>query len=601
MRNAFSSKMRLLLFFWLVMLAVLLALCWFYYRSLKQEILRDAQKNAVQALNIVHWVLGQHQDIANPEHLQNYLTELGKESGYRITYIAQGGHVTADSEVPFSEIGNLDNHASRPEVIQARERDIGFAIRFSHTLQKNLVYVAKTTKLPGTAHAGVLRLAIPLSTFKERFDTLSKSVLAAIFLTFAVLAVISYVLIHQLDKPVQKMIAATKAIGQGDYRQRIHFQHGHDFYQLGRSINTMAELIDRQIQTITGQKQQLEAVFNGMKEGVMVLDSQGKLTSFNRALTEIIPLAPQCIGRKPLEVTMSLELQKACEYVLSTSSDLDSYPYLLQVVLRGGESTYDVSIVQLPDSETGMGAIVVFHDISELKRLEKVRQDFVANVSHELRTPLTSIKGYTETLVAESEHTPETLTSFLQIILKNTNHMVKMVDDLLQLARLEAQPSLTTAAPIDAGEALTTAWRACAPLAESKGVSIENDLPEKGLEVMIDFDQLVQLFRNLIENAIKYSPSGEVIRINHKTDANKVTFSVSDNGPGIPKQHQQRIFERFYRVEKHRSNYPGSTGLGLSICRHIIMNHGGRIWVSSPNGFEGNGTTVYFTLFGPSS
>jgi len=596
MNNLFNSKMRLLFFFWSVLLAVLLLVCWFYYRNLKQEVIAEAHKNAVQNLKLIHWMLEQKTDIDDQKTLQRYLVHLGKQMGFRITYIAKGGTVIADSDVPLSDLTSLDNHARRPEIVAAREQEIGLSTRYSRTMQKELIYVAKTIQLTGAIPPGVLRLAIPYSGFRERFDRFSRTFLFVMLLAFAVIALLSYGLTRQLDKPVNSMINAMKAIGEGDYGQRIHFQPTHEFYALARSINTMAEMIDQQIQTITEQKQQLEAVFNGMKEGVMVLDSQGKLTSANRALSEIIPNVSKSIGRRPLEVTMSLELQRACDYVLSSSSDLDSYPYMLQIVLRGGESIYDVSIVRLEDRQGGIGAIVVFHDISELKRLEKVRQDFVANVSHELRTPLTSIKGYTETLLAENEHSSETLSSFLPIILKNTNHMVKMVDDLLQLAGLEAQSNLVKTTPINAAEALSMAWKACAPLADSKHVSLVHSLPEEGPEVTADFDQLVQVFRNLLENAVKYSPVGEKIEVDYEDDEKKVTFSVRDNGPGIPKQHQQRVFERFYRVEKHRSNHPGSTGLGLSICRHIIINNGGRIWVESPIESEGRGTAFVFTL-----
>ena len=420
-------------------------------------------------------------------------------------------------------------------------------------------------------------MAIPWSSFKERFDRLSETVLFVILLAFAVIALLSYALIRQMDKPVHSLTKAMEAIGEGDYGQRLHFQPKHEFYPLAQSINRMAVLIDQQIQTITEQKQQLEAVFNGMKEGVMVLDSRGRLTSVNRALSEIIPNVARGLGRRPLEVTMSLELQKACDYVLHNGTDLESYPYMLQIALRGGENIYDVGIVRLQDRQGNIGAIVVFHDISELKRLEKVRQDFVANVSHELRTPLTSIKGYTETLLAQTEQDPETLASFLSIILKNTNHMVKMVDDLLHLASLDAQTGSVKATPVNAAEALGVAWKACAPLADAKAVSLVHSLPGQGLEVSVDFDQLVQVFRNLLENAIKYSPSGDNIEVGYENDGKRVTINVQDNGPGIPKQHQQRIFERFYRVEKHRGNLPGSTGLGLSLCRHIIVNNGSRI------------------------
>ena len=214
-----------------------------------------------------------------------------------------------------------------------------------------------------------------------------------------------------------------------------------------------------------------------------------------------------------------------------------------------------------------------------------------------LRTPLTSIKGYTETPCSpKPAPDPATAQSFLGVILKNTNHMVKMVEDLLQLARLEAPNDPLKMVPVNAGSALLTAWRSCAHHAEGKNLSLENQIPEDNLLVSSDFDQLVQVFRNLLENGIRYSPSDEVLTAACHAQGDNVLFSVRDEGPGISRQHQQRIFERFYRIEKHRSDHWGSTGLGLAICRHIIRNHGGSIWVRSPNPGETKGTTFFFTL-----
>jgi two-component system phosphate regulon sensor histidine kinase PhoR len=239
---------------------------------------------------------------------------------------------------------------------------------------------------------------------------------------------------------------------------------------------------------------------------------------------------------------------------------------------------------------------VVFHDISELKRLEKVRRDFVANVSHELRTPLTSIKGYAETLLAEEEGVRGDGRSFLEIILKHANHMSKMVDDLLQLARLEARHETLEPGAVDAAEALQSAWKECAALAAAQNVHLENLLLEEGVTVRADSDQLAQVFRNLLENGIKHSPPGGSVRVSCTLGSETATFQVYDEGTGIPLQAQERIFERFYRVEKNRSDHTGSTGLGLAICRHIIQNHGGRIWVESPPPEANKGSAFFFTL-----
>lgn len=594
MRKVISLKTRLLLSFWAMLLIALLVPAWYYYQSVRNEIVAEAQSSAIQRVQTVQWLLGQ-QSFHNSQDLQRWLVELGKQMGARITYMAQGGQIIADSVVPFAEIPKLDNHASRPEIVQARKQDLGLTIRFSRTLQKELIYAAKSVAGPGSLPSGVIRLAVPWSPVKERFDQISESFLVLGFAIFIPIALLSYLFTRQLDKPLRTMVSATEAIGQRNYRERLRFHPGHEFFALAQAINKMAEHIDSHIQTITEQKQQLEAVFNGMHEGVMVLDASGKIHGINRAMSDIIPKNSQAPGRRPLEVIMSLELQEACDRVLSSKSDLDTTHRSLQIV-TDEERIYDVTIVKLRTEQHEAGAIVVFHDISELKRLEKVRQDFVANVSHELRTPLTSIKGYAETLLADTGQDSSTTHSFLQIILKNTNHMVKMVDDLLQLARLERQQKTVQLDRANATEALMAAWKACASLAEAKNIHLQSDLPEEGIYVKADFNQLLQVFRNLLENAIKYNPSGDSIAVFCRRQNRTVTFGVRDTGPGIPKQHQQRVFERFYRVEKHRSNYPGSTGLGLAICRHIIQNYDGRIWVQSPHESGNQGATFFFTL-----
>jgi two-component system phosphate regulon sensor histidine kinase PhoR len=257
---------------------------------------------------------------------------------------------------------------------------------------------------------------------------------------------------------------------------------------------------------------------------------------------------------------------------------------------------FEVNIVQLGCQEEGIGAIVVFHDISELKRLEKVRRDFVANVSHELRTPLTSIKGYAETILTEGSEDSESAREFLEIILKHSNHMSNMVDDLLQLARLEAREQSIEFKSVNAVDALNSAWLDCSSLAGERSINLENLLPEEGVLVRADSEQLEQVFRNLLENAVKYGPLGGTVTIACDFDPVMATFQVTDQGPGIPIQDQPRIFERFYQVEKDRANHNDSTGLGLAICRHIIQNHGGRIWVESPPQGETRGSAFFFTL-----
>lgn len=596
MTDRLSFRTRLLLSFWIVLFLALVVPGWFYYRSLKREILSEAQARMVHQLNVVQWMLDREAPFDNLTALQLWITEISQQLKIRITYLTPEGVIVADSAPSQNRQDSTGEQITRPEIQQAREAEVGMAVRFSSNTGREEIYAARRSPQKEILPTGILRVSAPFQEIQRLIDSIKHTFVVVIFLIFLVTSFISTILIRQLASPIQTMIEAAGAIQRGDYKRRFRFTPGQEFYPLEQSINHMAESIEGHIRQVTEQKQQLEVVFNGMQEGVMVLDGSGRITSVNRAMSELMTPMAQSIGRRPLEAFMSLDLQKACDRVLKIPLESESQPYGLQIGLDPDRS-YDVNIVPLLDHTRGMGAIVVFHDISELKRLEKVRQDFVANVSHELRTPLTSIKGYTETLLGEQLPEPETFASFLNIILKNTNHMVKMVDDLLQLARLESRQKSLHPLPVNVQDALMAAWRECVPFAEPKGIRLESPLSCSDVIVLAEFDQLVQVFRNLLENSIKYSPAGSAIASGCEVNHHFVTLSIRDEGPGIPKQHQQRIFERFYRIEKHRGGgNAGGTGLGLAICRNIIQNHGGKIWVQSPNANGTEGATFYFTL-----
>lgn len=578
-----------------MLLAALLVPPWYYFRSLSSQVLEETRGSAVHKLYVIQWTLERQKDIRSAEDLNKILVQFGDKLGVRLTYIAEGGRVIADSQVPFADIPNLDNHAARPEIVQSLVQEVGSALRFSGTEGKDLMYTAKRVSGIGTIPPGVLRIAAPLSKMKEPVDRLKVSSFVFLGISFVAFAAISYLLIRRLNRPVRALIETAEAISSREYGKRIRVSPGQEFYPLTQAINRMADSIQEQIKTVTEQKQELEAVFNAMQEGVMVLDSRGRIKRVNQTFTGLAS-SPEVVGRRPLEVISNPELQKISDDTLKdTVAETLTQPRSFPIVL-GDERTYDVNIVGFPDPKKGRGAVAVFHDISELKRLEKVRQDFVANVSHELRTPLTSIKGYSETLLSDNKPDAETTRAFLQIILKNTNHMVKMVENLLQLARLEAHQIPSKLKTVSAASALLTAWKACRHQAEEKNIQLENLLPREGILVSADFDQLVQIFRNLIENSIRYSPPGSPVTASCTVRADEATFAIRDEGPGIPRKHHQRIFERFYRVEKHRSDQGGSTGLGLAICRHILLHHNGKIWVQSPNETDSKGTTLYFTL-----
>ncbi|MGA2228677.1 MAG: ATP-binding protein [Syntrophobacteraceae bacterium] len=586
----FRLRIRLLLLLWGIFFLALLLPSLYYNNYLKNEIMLETQAKASRELSLIRDLMAREKEFQDPEQLYTWLCRLSGPLKVRLTYVAEGGRVIADTDVPFDQTSNLDNHARRPEIVEAYDQPTGISFRYSGTLNTDLLYVAQRVEGRGKIPGGVLRVAIPLSSIFYGLDK-SATVQHLIILTgFVAFALISLGLMVSTSRSVSLLSSAADSIGQGQVKISPQLHPGHYFYPLAKSIRENAERVESYIQTITQQKLQLESILEGIEEGILLLNAAGRINSANRAAKGMLSWIPELKGRRPLEVIRSPELQTACNRVLA--NEIHSYHSEVGI---GADRFYHVHIVRLEQSKDDYGAIIALHDISELKRLEKVRRDFVANASHELRTPLTSIKGYTEVLMSD-ESDPDVRNSCLEVIFKNTNHIIKIVNDLLQLAKVEDYETNADIRPVRAEEALIEAWKACTPSAEQRSISLQNGLPPDGPMVKTDFDQLIQVFRNLLENALKYSPQGGEIEVYSSAQGGKVTIGVSDSGPGIPKQDQQRIFERFFRVERYRGKEAGSTGLGLAICRHIVRNHGGTIWVESPRDGMSSGSTFFFTL-----
>ncbi len=581
-------RTRLLLSFWIVLLVALCLPAYYIHQTLENEILNEARADAYIQLDFVHWLLKESPPFHSNQALDQWCKNVGYHLKYRITVIASGGRVIADSDVKNQKIPLLDNHAGRKEVIGARKLGHASSIRYSITLKRKLIYAAKNINLP-IAPSGVLRVAIPLSTVETRLSAFAHKFWGVLFLIFIITMLISFFLAKRLEAPIRKTIQAATAIGEGNYEAHIDIDAGTEFSQLSMCINDMADKIQQNIEMITGQKQELEAVLEGMAEGVMLLDKNGKIKATNQALTWIAKCVPSCIGHRPMEVFLNPEIQDACNKVLSGQE------HLKQKVSINSETVYEVNLVRIPDG----GAVVVFHDISELIRLEKVRQDFIANVSHELRTPLTSIKGYAETLLDEKFRSSDKAASFVNTIVKNADQMTNIVNDLLELTKLQQkQQKPDQLFPVNATTCFNSAMETCMPMLKEKNIRIVNQLNDS-IIVNAEENSLIQVFRNLLDNAIQHSLPETKITVFAQTKKDDVVFGLQDEGTGIPLHHQKRIFERFYRVDKERSRASGGTGLGLAICRNAARKMGGKIWVKSPPDNQSKGSVFYFSLNKP--
>jgi len=409
-------------------------------------------------------------------------------------------------------------------------------------------------------------------------------------LTVAVLAAFSLVLAgvfaYRTGKSVSGIVRMVDEISKGHFSRRLHAEPGTELAPLATAVNRMALSIEDFVRAENDQRGQLEAILETMAEGVLVLGPKGRIRRANRTFARYFPSAERALGSQVLEVIASPALQEAVTTLLADTEGFGRTT-TLQIELK--DEIFSVFLAR-PQREAveAIGAVAVFHDITELMRLETIRRDFVANVSHELRTPLTAIGGYAETLM-DMKELSEQARHFAAIIRKHSVALSAMVNDLLALSRLENNIAARREA-VDPIQALSDAKHLLTGQLEQAQVNL-TELLTPDMPVLADVAELTQVFRNLIENACRYAPPGSAIVTRAQKTEKEALFVVSDQGPGIPPDDQARIFERFYRVEKHRGN---TSGLGLAICKHIVERHGGRIWVESPA--PDAATSFFFTL-----
>ncbi len=594
-----SLRFRILALFWGLLLVVFIPMYVFLAQTVRSDLIDHGQDRAKKLLNATCWQFlstGFHGDEAA---IQAWVTELGRRMDVRLTYTVNG-RVAADSHVRADRLAEVEDHGTRPEIMVAREGRVGTDIRLSGTIGRDLIYVAQRCPM-GDETAGVLRIALPLSNLYDQVDILKKRFFIILGICLIVSLLLSFWFTQTIFSSIRRLVSLVSDVGRGAYDRRLHVDRGSEFSPLAEAVNTMAEEISRHVNHMEEQKAQLEALFNGLSEAVLTLGQNGRIVSANPAFRKFFPKLQKLEGKTILEATLEPELASAMERVLHGTSDQEERLLLH----RPGGNELEARINTYQDPSGGQRAVLVVQDVSLPRRMEKIRRDFVANVSHEMRTPLTSIKGYTETLLGDPPPDPEIARSFLRIIQRNAEHMANIVTDLLKLARLEAEAPGNTLEIMDATESLRSAMEMCAPLAQGKQIRFENNLElgktqggapggaPGGVWVLGDKSRLVQVFQNILENAIRFSPEKSKVIISCRPEGEYVVFAIRDHGAGVPREHQERLFERFYRQDAARSEGNGGTGLGLAICKHIVRHHGGRIWVES---IPGEGATFLFTL-----
>ena len=513
---------------------------------------------------------------------------LARESRSRVTFISLKGEVLGDSNVRMADLKELENHLNRPEVQQALKSGQGSSVRYSATLQTPMLYVAFPFRA-ADGENGILRLALPLSALQQSRASFHAILGISLAAALLISLILSYILSNVTSRSLRAMAKIAAQIGKGEFYRRVPVTSSDEVGELAVVMNDMAIRIEEELESVASEKNRLDTILRGMGEGVMVTDASGVITLVNPAFRTLFDLQEE-VERKPLiDITRHPSLHNAFKKLVETKSErVEEFTLQLNV-----EKTVLTHWVPLLEGEKLQGVVAVFHDISNLKRLEKVRRDFVANVSHELRTPVTVIKGYAETLIDGALATdPERAAGFLEKIHRHAERLASLVCDLLILSELEAgEPPQSTPVAIEGA-----VEHACALLdekARNKKINIDRRGIAASATVLADRSKLEQVMVNLLDNAIKYTPESGSITISADEADNSVTITVADTGIGIPPKDLPRIFERFYRVDTARSREQGGTGLGLAIVKHIIQMYGGSVAVEST---PGKGSIFSFTL-----
>lgn len=498
--------------------------------------------------------------------------ELGRETGVRLTVIARDGRVLADSQ---GDPRRMESHADRPEFILALQGRPAEFTRVSSTLRRAMLYQAVPLR-GGERVAGVLRLSLFESSIEQALAANHRriSLFLAVLLALALAAAFWFA--RGLTVPIRRLTRAAQQVAGGDFSPRVRIRGRDELRQLADTFNHMVERQQALLESVRRQELELETVLASIAEGLLVLDPDGRIVLANQSFLALCR-QPECQGRPYWEALRDARLDDLITRARASRRETGSELDLL-------DRSYQVRVSPIPGQER---IVVTFSDVSEYKRLETIKRDFVGNLSHELRTPLTAIKGFLET--AAEEGTPESR-RYLEIVLRHTDRLVSLVNDLLTLAETEEPRVPVPRTRVDLRRLADDIALLFAGRCREKGIRIDvaagPDLPP----FFGDPIRLEQLLINLVDNAVKYTERGG-IRISLAAREKEFTIRVRDSGIGIPAEDLPRIFERFFVVDKARSRRSGGTGLGLSIVKHIVRLHGGRIDVTSAPG-EGTEFTV---------
>jgi len=575
-----------------LLLCVLLAVDFFADRALQRDYQRTGFEQLLAIASIAQSNPPQFAALPpeKPEEisaLQDWVRHIAA-SGARVTVVTAEGLVLADSQ---SDPRTMENHASRPEIIQAMAAGSGQSIRHSATINRDLLYYAvrQTSSSEAGGKAYILRFALPMETVGKVLWPFRRSLWLASALILLAGGLFVVLVSRNFSDRVDRLTAFSQRVAEGDFHTQGSDGTGDALDVLSDSLNQTAARLDRTIRTLTEERNLSSAILDSMVEGVLVVNAAERVVFANHSFVEILGM-----GVPPQSGSGLVECVRQTELIAAVRKVLVGEPRVQSEIVTGTlrQRFFAATIASVRTTGTD-GAVLVLHDITDLRKLERVRRDFVANVSHEFRTPLTAIQGFAETLLAGAIDDPQNRGRFLEIIVEHSRRLAQLTEDLLMLSKMDADRLEFETRRIPVGQFIESCIETAQPRARDKDLTLLVNLAQKVPDIAGDRRRLTEVLQNLLDNAIQYTPGGGQIMVSASSSDSEVVFTVSDTGIGIPLSEQPRIFERFYRVDVARSRQVGGTGLGLAIAKHLVEGHGGRIWVESE---IGHGSQFHFSV-----
>lgn len=587
----FSSFRSRLTITYIVIIAVILSITGvflsvifknYYFDSVNSGLLHEARL----VTEMISFYNGR-QD--GPKFFQQVCLKAAQGTDTRVTIVDDRGRVLGDS---IYEPEQMEIHKDRPEIYQALQKGSGMETRYSETAGIRMLYVAVRFHQDGLQ--GAVRLARPLTEVEAFYHRVLYTLLLAVLLTGLLGAGISSAIAGRFSRPVARITSAVVDMSRGNLKRRIRYQGDDELGKLVGAINNMSEHLDHTIDEISAVKNRLEVLLENTVNGIIMIDRDNRMVYINPAAAALLGWDENLLGRKAVEAIKSYELLELIDQVRIKTENRR------QNIRIYNPDKKDIEVNAVPvdqgDKEGTASILVVMNDITETRRLEQVRKDFVANISHELKTPIATISGFAETMLSEGKESAEHVEEFSAIIFEEAQRMKKLIDDLLELSRLETGKPQLNIRPVNLVKLINDSIELVKMRNPVLKARIEFNKPAEMLWIDGDMDSIAHIIENLLDNALNYSNEGGMITVTLESQGEKgVRVRVRDQGDGIPEAELPRIFERFYRVDKARSRKTGGTGLGLAIVKHLVENHGGKLEVESRSG---EGSVFSFTLPG---